>query len=160
MSSIPTGADPSMGRISAIILPTPVSVISKMTVVLIVFGLYLVSIMYYTLTSEKFSFSGHTLMNFLMDRKEDVASIQQHVPRVDTNQMKRRIANTVAEANVLIPEPTPTGGEGFVGTESRMPAIMSKVQSTIEPVLRSIWSHMMTWTHVRGNTVYSRKILA
>jgi hypothetical protein len=110
--------------------------------------------MYYTLTSEKFSFSGHTMMNFLMDHKEDVASVQQHVPRVDTNQMKRRIANTVAEANVPIPEPTQTG-EGFVGS-----AIVSEAQSTIAPILRSIWSRMMTWTHVRGNTVYSRKILA
>ena len=151
---------------SAIVLPTPISIVSKMATVLIIFGIYLAGITMYTMRSEQYHFNGSMLWNFLMDRKEE---IQQN------STVRRAVSQGVAAAKDNIPSsvPVPLASatqraqraiedripESFVGKASTETNIGSFVGSNIVvSTIQSMWTRILAWTHVRGNTLYSRKI--
>ena len=145
-------APPSVAY-SAIILPTPVSIVSKMAVVLTVFGVYMAGITMYTMRSEQYNFNGRMLWNFLMDRKEDViptvthikSTVQNHVPAPPhPPAIQVPPIASATQRGQRSPE------ESFVGT---------RFDPVIRPI-QSMWARILAWTHVRGNTMYSRKIFA
>jgi hypothetical protein len=173
---------------AAIILPTPISVVSKLTVVLIVFGLYVGGLLFYTLSTDNYRFNGRMLWQFLMEQNTE-HQVPAKVDRIRS--LIHRKASDVAaktETDVSqlppIPVPTPTmaavrdmdpgedtfvGDRRSVGTKGTAEAFGTLTTSSsssssgwwqgIIDRIRQMWSKAMTRMHVRGKTFYARKVL-
>ena len=167
---------------TAIILPTPFSVVSKMVVVLLIFGAYLTGIVFYTLYEGKYHFDGRMMWNFLMDQTDDISyppakASTQHVARKAVSTAKEQASSAPSVPSVpSVPFHSATqrarrdiedimeGDENFVGyrapVATHAPAAepVSWATTWILRPLQLAQMRLMAWTHIRGNTLYSRKI--
>lgn len=173
---------------AAIILPTPTSVVSKLIIVLIVFGLYVLGLLFYTLTTDNYRLNGRMLWQFLTEQKTEhqVPAASVKVDRIRSI-IHRKASEVAAETEtdvsqlppVPVPRATPTvaatretefggGGEDtFVGsrsgsatgTEFSPPTWWQRFLQTSVRRIRQVWSRVMARVHVRGKTFYARKVL-
>ena len=170
--------DPNVPRVpqttySAIILPTPVSIVSKIVIVLVVFGVYITGITMYTMRSEQYNFNGRMLWNFLMDKKDEMPPIQNTVRNVAAKGASSSVphpsvppvphhpvASATRRAQRVI-EDTKSDRipESFVGSSSSSSSTtLGNIQSMLTRTWEQIYTRLLAWTHIRGNTLYSRKL--
>ena len=182
LNNVPSPPAPFLPAPAAIILPTPTSVVSKLIIVLIVFGLYVLGLLFYTLSTDNYRLNGRMLWQFLMEHQVPAASVKVDRIRSLINRKASEVAaETETDVSQLppIPVPTPTvaatrdteiggGGEDtFVGsrsgsatgTEFSPPTWWQRFLQTSIRRIRHVWSRVMARMHVRGKTFYARKVL-
>ena len=156
---------------TAIVLPTPFSVVSKMVVVLLIFGAYLTGIVFYTLYEGKYHFDGRMMWNFLMDHTDDIS-----YPNASAKDSMQRAQHVARQAASIVPSVPSVPSvpfhsatqraeriiedETFVGSLTPEHESVSESWATnwiLRPLQRA-QMRLMAWTHIRGNTLYSRKL--
>ena len=177
-----TGTDMVAPKLyTAIVLPTPFSVVSKMVVVLLIFGAYLTGIVFYTLYEGKYHFDGRMMWNFLMDHTDDIS-----YPNASAKDSMQRAQHVARQAASIVPSVPSVPSvpfhsatqraeriiedETFVGSlqkeqeqeqeQEHVPVHVSEPWATtwiLRPLQRA-QMRLMAWTHIRGNTLYSRKL--